>query len=104
MLESIDLSAYLSPERMVDVETIGKDALLNLLTDLIAKSDKVSDPAQMKKAIFAREKTISTGIGKGIAVPHARTSAVADFVVAFARVRSGLDFDAVDKLPVKLIF
>jgi fructose-specific phosphotransferase system IIA component len=100
----MELSTYLSLERTVDIETIEKDELLNLLIDLIAKSDKVTDAAKMKKAVFAREKTMSTGIGKGIAVPHARTDGVTDFVVAVARVRQGLDFGSDDKLPVKLVF
>ena len=104
MQDTLELSTYLSPERTVDIETIGKDDLLNMLTDLIARSDKVTDAAKMKKAVFAREKTMSTGIGMGIAVPHARTEGVRDFVVAIARVRQGLDFGSEDKQPVKLVF
>lgn len=74
------------------------------LTELI--DDKV--PSVNKKALvndlMEREKLGSTGIGKGIAIPHVRTDAVERVVVAFGRSEKGVDFNALDDKPVHLFF
>ena len=46
---------------------------------------------------------MSTGIGSGIAIPHARTAAVSDFVIVVGRCRDGLDFESLDNLPARII-
>ena len=54
--------------------------------------------------LHKRETLGSTGIGKGIAVPHGRTTAALEVKIAFGKSEQGLDFDAVDRKPVQLIF
>jgi len=54
--------------------------------------------------LIAREETASTGIGHGVAVPHAYTTGFDDMVLAFFRIPKGLDFDAIDGQPVYLVF
>jgi len=51
-----------------------------------------------------REKKSSTGIGKGIAIPHVRTMQVREFVIGFARSKEGYEFDSIDGKPVHLFF
>lgn len=104
MLHALEVSAYIKPERVISLETSNKKQVINLLADLLAADPVVQDAEQMKQAIWNREKQISTGIGEGIAIPHARTKAVTGFAVALARVKNGVDFDAVDKKPVHLVF
>ncbi len=51
-----------------------------------------------------REKLGSTGIGRGVAIPHGRTLAIPRLTVVFGRSEAGIDFDAMDKKPVQLVF
>ncbi|PKN78160.1 MAG: hypothetical protein CVU48_09255 [Candidatus Cloacimonetes bacterium HGW-Cloacimonetes-1] len=104
MANKCELSQYMSRERILDIETISKDDLLNKMADLISSDAKVVDSIQMKRAIFEREKSMSTGIGNSIAIPHARTDSVTDFIVCFARIKDGVDYDALDQKPVNLVF
>lgn len=104
MKDIVELSDYILPEMVVDLEVKDKTELMNRLTDIIATSDKMLDPVTTRKALFDREKTMSTGIGNGIAIPHARTKAVSDFIIAVARVKPAIEFDSIDKVPVSLVF
>lgn len=104
MKDILELSAYLQPEMVVDLTAKNKSELLEKLISHLASSSKVLDPELMKTAIIEREKAMSTGIGNGLAVPHARTNAVSDFVITVARVIPAIDFGADDKIPVSLVF
>ena len=55
------------------------------------------------KAVYARESEATTGIGESVAIPHARTDSVSDFVAALGVCRDGVDFEAIDGKPVKLV-
>ncbi|WP_169352762.1 PTS sugar transporter subunit IIA [Thermodesulfatator atlanticus] len=61
-------------------------------------------PEAIKKALEEREKLGSTAIGGGVAIPHSRVSGLEKIAIALAIKEDGLNFDAPDKLPVKLIF
>jgi len=73
------------------------------LTDLIAKVSNI-DKRRLVNDLMEREKLGSTGIGKGIAIPHVRTDALEEVVVAFGRSKKGIDFNALDDKPVHLFF
>lgn len=81
-----------------------KAEALKELTHLLVEKKKIKDGTTALDQIMARETTESTGIGHGIAVPHARISGLKQLTCAVGRVRGGLDFVAVDKQPVHLIF
>ena len=51
-----------------------------------------------------RETLGSTGIGKGVAIPHGRTTAAMDVMIAFGKSEQGMDFDSIDKKQVNLVF
>ncbi|MDY0381261.1 MAG: PTS sugar transporter subunit IIA, partial [Candidatus Cloacimonadaceae bacterium] len=72
MTNSLEVCSYLSPERVLSLQEGEKQEVLELLADLIAEDPLVKDPIEMKKAIMAREKVMSTGIGNYVAIPHAR--------------------------------
>ena len=67
-------------------------------------SDEIDNFDTLIKKIFEREKLFTTGIGYEIAIPHARTNAVNKFVIALGKSKEGVDFNSLDKKPVKLIF
>lgn len=81
-----------------------KYALLEELTDLLDRSGKIGNKKKLFTDLFNREKKASTGIGKGIALPHVRTMQAKEFVMGFGRSTSGYDFDALDSQPVHLFF
>ena len=59
---------------------------------------------ELLSGIMERERLSSTGIGSGIAIPHAKHAAVQEQIAAFGRSRVGISFDAIDQKPVHLIF
>lgn len=104
MLQTLEVSAYIKPERVITLKNADKRQVIERLIELLAQDPVVRDKEKMKQAIWDREKQLSTGIGEGIAIPHARTAAVSDFAVAVARIESGVEFNAMDAKPVHLIF
>ncbi len=81
-----------------------KDEVLNGVIDLVQDHPNVNNFEGVRHAIFKRERIMSTGVGKGLALPHAKTSAVDGIVLAFATTAEPIEFGSVDKLPVRLIF
>ncbi|MGC8594763.1 MAG: PTS sugar transporter subunit IIA [Candidatus Kryptoniota bacterium] len=81
-----------------------KEEVLNFLIDLLKNSKKVKDLEKVREAIFDREKIMSTGVGKGFAIPHGKTDAVTDIVAAFAVTSEPIDFQSLDGEPVRLLF
>ena len=75
------------------------------LTDLLVAQGKIKpdDREVVLAALRAREETMSTGIGLGIAIPHASSDRVQDVVAAFGRSSKGIEFDSLDNAPVKFV-
>ncbi len=80
-----------------------KDVLKELVNLLVATGD-VKDKDMVMKSILDREKLGSTGVGNGVAIPHARTGAVRRLVGAFGCSRKGINFKALDGKPVFIFF
>ena len=99
----IDLKEHLDPARVKDLHGATKDAVLEEMVALVATSDAVKDRTSLLAAVRERERVLSTGIGLGIAIPHAKIAGVARFVVAVGRHIAGIEFDAIDARPVHLV-
>jgi fructose-specific phosphotransferase system IIA component len=80
-----------------------KDSVITELVDLLAENGLLANKEAALDAVFARERTRSTGIGSGIAIPHGKTPAVRELVMALGIARQPIDFDSVDKKPVALV-
>ncbi|HWR82871.1 MAG TPA: PTS sugar transporter subunit IIA [Candidatus Deferrimicrobium sp.] len=95
-----------SDETLVDfnLKATTKDAVLAELVNLVAKSNMVKDRDELLKDIIDRENLVTTGIGYGVAFPHAKTKSVKGVVIAFGRSSRGVDYDAIDHKPVNLFF
>ncbi len=97
----IHLPDHLTRSRVVDLRATTKDASLVELVDTFADADEVADRKELLQAVVDRERIVSTGIGFGVAVPHAKIASVSDFVVAYGRSRDGIDFESsIDDRPV----
>lgn len=82
-----------------------KKELINALVDALEeKLESEEQLEKVRKAVFEREKIMSTGVGKGLAIPHAKTTAVTENLAAFALLDEPLDFDSIDDEPVRLVF
>ncbi len=95
---------YLKPEYIaVGMTADSKEELLSKMVDLAAMNPHVLDKAKVKTAIIERERIMSTGVGKGFAIPHGKTDAVTDIVLAFATTAEPIDYAAMDNEPVRLV-
>ncbi len=81
-----------------------KEELLSLTIDLFDRAGLTSDPEEALRAIVKREEVMSTGIGGGIAIPHAQSSGVKQLTVGLVRPERPVDFEAIDGHPVNLVF
>lgn len=85
-------------------EAASKKRALELLAQLIASSDSSLSQSAVFDSLLARERLGSTGLGFGVAIPHGRTDQVKHAIGAFVQLARGVDFDAVDRQPVDLMF
>jgi len=80
-----------------------KDSAITELVDVLAENGLLQDRQSALDAVFARERTRSTGIGSGIAIPHGKSNAVRELVMALGIAHDPIDFDSVDKKPVSIV-
>jgi len=78
--------------------------VINKLIDLFKNDERVEDLEKVRSAVLEREKIMSTGVGKGFAIPHGKTNAVNEIIGAFGRIDEGIDYDSLDGNSVQLIF
>jgi len=98
------VSEYLNEDNvLLNVEAKDKYDLIDKLIEVASKSGKIVDKEKVRQAVYEREKILSTGVGKGFAVPHGKTDAVNDIVLAFAITKEPLDYEALDNQPVRLV-
>ena len=88
----------------LELEARRKNDALQELVELLHRAEKIQDQEAALAGLIEREKLTSTGIGRGIAIPHLLTEEAGQTVMAFGRKRDGLRFDSVDNQPVTLIF
>ncbi|WP_273419380.1 PTS fructose transporter subunit IIABC [Veillonella caviae] len=89
---------------LLNAAPANKADAINTLGDLMDKSGNLSNKDEYLKAVFSREESGSTGLGEGIATPHAKSSGVREAGLAAMVVPNGVDFDALDGQPSRLFF
>ena len=88
----------------LDIKSNDKPSVIRELARLHEKTDVLNDYDGYVKALEAREEQSSTGIGEGIAIPHAKTEFVKEPALAMGRKMSGIDYDSLDGEPATLFF
>jgi len=88
----------------LQLRATGKQEVLAEMVDLLVRAGRIRDPAALLEALKARERKISTGVGEGIALPHCASPELSAPALAVARKGEGLDFEALDGKPVRLLF
>ena len=89
---------------LLNASPTNKADAIYTLGDLMDKGGNLSDKAEYLEAVFAREESGSTGLGDGIATPHAKSNGVKEAGLAAMVVPNGVDFDALDGQPSRLFF
>ena len=89
---------------LLNASPTNKADAIYTLGDLMDKGGNLSDKAEYLQAVFAREESGSTGLGDGIATPHAKSAGVKEAGLAAMVVPNGVDFDALDGQPSRLFF
>lgn len=99
------LSKFCSEDLITfNLKSTDKDRILNELVELASKSQLVKDTDGLLQDVKDREDLVTTGVGYGVAFPHAKTKATKGIVIAFGRSKEGVDFDAMDHKAVHLFF
>lgn len=99
------ISELLKKEIMImDLKSDSKLAAIDEMVAMLKEKNMINDEEVFKAEILKREESCSTGLGDGIAMPHAKTSAVNRPCVLFARKKDGLDYEALDGQPSRLFF
>lgn len=99
----IKISKYLDPKLIAFLDATSRDEALKVLINLLHQNGKLSDPAAFYQAIIDREKIVSTGIGMGVAIPHAKLPDFDDFFIVIGILQKGLDWKALDGAPVRVV-
>lgn len=89
---------------VLELNASSKDDVINELVEKLYDAGSLNNKEEYKKAILERESQSTTGIGRGIAIPHAKTTAVKNPAICFGRALEGIDYDSLDGEPAKLIF
>lgn len=88
----------------MDLSASDKNGVIDELVNQLDSAGKLSDIAQFKEAIHNRESQSTTGIGEGIAIPHAKVAAVKSPAIAFGKSKEGVDYQSLDGQPAHLFF
>ncbi len=88
----------------LSLESTSKANVIHELVEVLDRAGKLTNSDEFKKAILAREAQSTTGIGEGIAIPHAKTNAVKESAIAFGRSNAGINYESLDGQPAHLFF
>ncbi len=99
------ISDYLDQRLVVFLEDETQNDAIVHMVDQLDKQGYLPNKEVFLKAIFEREALVSTGIGMGVAVPHAKLPEFEDFFIAIGiQKKQGIEWNAIDRAPVRLIF
>ena len=96
---------YAAPDLIaIGLEAADKEHLLQQMVDRLVQAGRVVESQVIMRELLKREHVMSTGIGGGIALPHALSNDIQELALVFARTRSPVEFQALDGHPVDLVF
>lgn len=87
-----------------DLKASTKEEVLNELISSLSSKVGKNELEAIRKAVFEREEIMSTGVGKGLAIPHGKASGITDNYAAFALLHAPVEYNAIDGQPVSMVF
>jgi len=88
----------------LDLKAKNRDEAIEELSNMAFKAEKISSVEEFMNSVLEREKSYTTGVGNGIAIPHGKCDAVKEVTVVFGRSNCGIEWDSLDGKPVYLVF
>ncbi|PSQ95860.1 MAG: PTS sugar transporter subunit IIA [Bacteroidetes bacterium SW_9_63_38] len=102
--QTTEINQLLRPEQVrIGLPGQTKTEVIEAIVQVLDDHESISSLEAIRSAIFEREQMMSTGVGKGLGLPHAKTSAATETVAAFATTAEPVDFGAIDNEPVRLL-
>ena len=89
---------------LTEFKSENKNDVINELVDLLKGDERVTDLEEIRKCVIEREEKMSTGVGKGFAIPHGKTNSVTDILAAFGKSETPIEYNSLDGEPVHLVF
>ena len=89
---------------LTEFKSEDKSDVINELVDLLKDDERIVDIEEVRKCVFEREEKMSTGVGKGFAIPHGKTNSVTDILAAFGKSETPIEYNSLDGEPVHLVF
>ncbi len=99
----INLTRLLTPDRIVTLKATDKPGVLKELCDVLTTQVGAENLPEVYQAVQERERLLSTGIGLGLAIPHAIVDFVPEYCMALGLHPTGVEFDALDEAPVQVL-
>lgn len=99
----IKISDYLDEKRIAFLGVESRDEALSALIEILYATGKISSKEEFFQALMNRESIVSTGIGMGVAIPHAKLPFFNDFFIAIGILTKGVDWNSLDQAPVRLV-
>jgi len=101
----MNIYSLLSKETVVPkLKVQNKDALLNKLVNLLEDQVDKNQLESIREAVFEREEIMSTGVGKGLAIPHGKAEKISENYASFAILAEPVDYESIDAKPVQMVF
>lgn len=101
----MEIKELLAPARVAcDAQVTSKKKALEVVSGLLSGNGAGLTEAEIFDSLIGRERLGSTGLGHGVAIPHARLPGHEEALAAFVKLENGVDYDAVDRQPVDLLF
>ena len=101
----MNLTDILAPNVIkIPLESIEKNAVIEEMVDILYQAQKTDKRDDVLQAVQQRERVMSTGMGDGVAIPHAKSDGVEKLAAAFGITKQGVDFQAIDGKPVRIVF
>ncbi len=93
-------------KEVIKIPLVGEDKnqIIEEMVDVLHAAGYADNRDTVLNAVLERERVMSTGMGDGIAIPHAKTDGVKNLVAAFGITRQGVDFQSIDNKPVRIVF
>lgn len=104
-METRELTKYFDEELFLPaLSATTKNEVLAEMVDRLTEVKSIKNKQIILELLHQRERLGSTGIGKGVAIPHGRTTSVSEIMIIFGRSEAGIEYDAIDGKPVNLVF
>jgi nitrogen PTS system EIIA component len=100
----IYLKDYLLKDKIHFLDSDTKKDVIETMTASMESVKNIKNFGSFQKAVFEREKILSTGIGNGVAIPHVKMKDIEKFFISIGIVKKGVEWDSIDNNPVNLVF